>query len=437
MIMLSGGMILANTIVVVGMQWGDEGKGKITDFLAGKADVVVRCQGGNNAGHTVYFDHQKYALHLLPSGVFNPRVVNIMASGMVVHPKALLAEMAQLSHQGVNDYQVYLSDRAHVVMPYHLILDELIEQIRGADAIGTTKKGIGPAYMDKTGRFGIRVCDLLDETRLFNQISVSLAFYNPVLAAFGSDTFDAQALTNEYHRYGVQLRDRITDTGVMLRQLIKENKYILFEGAQGSMLCLDHGTYPFVTSSSPTATSVPLNAGIAPREINRVIGVTKAYSTRVGAGVFPTEITDQIASTIRERGKEYGTTTGRPRRIGWLDGVVIRYGAHINGTTGLALTLLDVLSGLDELKICVAYRLDGNIIDHVPANYQDYLRVEPIYESFPGWQDDISTITLYDALPENCKKYLQAIEMYTETKIAVLSLGPDRTQTVVLDPSIQ
>ena len=423
---------MAKTVVVIGTEWGDEGKGKITDYLATRADVVVRSQGGNNAGHSIFFAQKKFALHLIPSGIFNPKIMNIMAGGMVINPKALAKEIDNLIKQEITDFQLYISDRAHVVMPYHLELDRLYESLKNENALGTTKNGIGPAYADKATRLGIRFGDLIHKDSLFRQVNNALAFYNPVFETFGKNTFSPEQITEEYYIYGQMFEKYITDTSILLDKAIKADKYVLFEGAQGTMLCLDHGTYPFVTSSSPTAAGVPLAAGIAPQYIKEVVGVTKAYSTRVGAGVFPTEFEDEITKYIREKGHEYGTTTGRARRIGWLDMNVIRHAVRINGLTGLAVTLVDVLSEIKELKICIAYELDGKIIDYIPGNYDEYKRCKPIYDSFPGWDEDITQIKNFEALPENCINYLKAIEMLSGTKITVLSLGPDREQTVIL-----
>lgn len=423
---------MARAVVVVGTQWGDEGKGKITDYLAAHADVVVRSQGGNNAGHSIFFAGKKLALHLIPSGILNSKTINVMAGGMVIDPFALKTEITMLRNNGIGDFRLFISDRAHVVMPYHLVLDELYEELRQGDAIGTTRKGIGPAYADKANRFGIRFGDLLHKDTLVKAVRDSLAFYNPVFHSFSQPEFSWEKIVSDYHALGMEFRDYITDTSLLLDRLFKEDKKILFEGAQGTMLCIDHGSYPFVTSSSPTAAAVPLGAGIAPQRIDDVIGVVKAYTTRVGAGTFPTEFEDKTAAFIRERGHEYGTTTGRPRRIGWLDMNIIRHAQRLNGINGLAITLLDVLSGLEEIKIAVAYKLDGKTITHVPGNYQDFQRLEPIYESFPGWEEDISGIRNYSDLPENCRNYLQAIERLANTKITIISLGPSREQTVIL-----
>lgn len=423
---------MAKTVVVVGTEWGDEGKGKITDYLAMHADVVVRSQGGNNAGHSIFFARKKYALHLIPSGIFNPKIMNVMAGGMVINPKALAKELDNLTKQGITNFQLYISNKAHVVMPYHLELDGLYESLRSENALGTTKNGIGPAYADKATRFGIRFGDLIHKEYLLRHIIEALSFYNPVLEKFGKNTFSPEQIAEEYYTYGKMFDRYVTDTSILLDNAIKAEKSILFEGAQGTMLCLDHGTYPFVTSSSPTAAGVPLAAGIAPQNIKDVLGVTKAYSTRVGAGVFPTEFEDETARYIREKGHEYGTTTGRARRIGWLDMNVIRHSVRINGLTGLAVTLVDVLSGIKELKICIAYELNGKTIDYIPGNYDEYKKCIPIYETYLGWDQDITQIKDFESLPDNCINYLKAIETLSGTKITVLSLGPEREQTVIL-----
>ncbi|MDD3122190.1 MAG: adenylosuccinate synthase [Candidatus Izemoplasmatales bacterium] len=421
-----------HTIVVVGTQWGDEGKGKITDFLARKADVVVRSQGGNNAGHTIQIDKQKFALHLIPSGIFNPNIKNVMANGMVIYPKALFEEISILESRGITNYQLYISDRAQVVMPYHLELDDLMESLKGDQAVGTTKKGIGPAYTDKASRFGIRIGDLLYKESLLESIKMALNYINPVLKTFNRETFNADLIADEYFEYGLKLKSYITDTSLLLQDALDYHQKILFEGAQGTMLCIEHGTYPFVTSSSPTAASVPLASGIAPQAISEVIGITKAYTTRVGGGAFPTEFEDEISALIREVGHEYGTTTGRPRRIGWLDTVILRHARRINGITGLSIMLLDVLSGLKQIKICISYELDGRIIHNVPGNYRDFLRCKPIYSTYPGWSEDISNVTSFEELPKNCQNYLFAIEEFTGVKVTIFSVGPDRKQTVSL-----
>ncbi len=404
-----------NNIVVLGTQWGDEGKGKITDFLATNADVVVRFQGGNNAGHTVVFNQTKYALHLLPSGILNPNCINIMANGMVINPKAFYQELSQIK----NKYQLFVSDRAHITMPYHIEMDKQNEE---KDMIGTTHKGIGPTYADKANRKGIRVGDYIGSNRL--------EVIKKALEKESLSLENIEALMLEYIKYSDYLKPFVTDTSYMLNELVHDKK-ILFEGAQGVMLCLDHGTYPYVTSSSPTAASVPLNTGLAPWFIKGAIGVTKAYTTRVGNGPFPSEIFSPLAHEIRERGHEYGTTTGRPRRIGYLDTVIINYTKRVSGLTALAITLLDVLSGVDELKIVTSYLLDGKIIDRIPSVVSDFYRCEPVYITLPGWKEDITLVKSFDELPKAAQAYIHKIEALTGLDVAIFSVGPDRMQTIV------
>jgi adenylosuccinate synthase len=423
---------MGKRVVIVGSQWGDEGKGKITDYLAEKADVVVRSQGGNNAGHTIIFNNRKFALHLIPSGIFKPNIINIMANGMVINPIALLEELDILNKQGIKKFNLFISNRAHVVMPYHLDLDVLYEALKSEEAVGTTKKGIGPAYMDKVARIGIRMSDLLNRDSLEKRLETNLAFTNMILKANNKPVYSKSELLKEFIEIGNILKPYITDTSYMLNEYIKQDKNILFEGAQGSMLCVDHGTYPYVTSSSPTAAAIPINTGIASEFITEVIGVTKAYTTRVGEGVFPTEFEDEVARKIREVGHEYGTTTKRPRRIGWLDLVVLKHVKRINGLNNLSIMLLDVLTGIDNLKICYSYQLDGKEIDYIPADYNDYKRCIPIYLILPGWTEDISNANSFSDLPENCQNYLKIIEEKLETQVTIFSVGPDREQTVTL-----
>jgi adenylosuccinate synthase len=423
---------MGKRVVVVGTQWGDEGKGKITDYLANKADVVVRSQGGNNAGHTILFNNKKYALHLIPSGIFNPNIINIMANGMVINPKALLKELDTLKNKGITDYKLFISNRAHVVMPYHIELDEVYENLKGENKVGTTKKGIGPAYADKVNRIGIRMVDLLNKANLKEKIKTALQPANILLKSQKKSTFNEEDLCDEFYAIGKILKKYICDTSVLLDKLINEDKNVLFEGAQGSMLCLDHGTYPFVTSSSPTAASISVNTGVAPNIIDEVIGVTKAYTTRVGEGVFSTEFEDETAKMIREVGHEYGTTTKRPRRIGWLDLVVLKHVKRINGLTGICIMLLDVLTNVEYIKICTGYMLNGEIIDYIPADYSEYKRCIPVFEVFPGWSEDITEVKSFEELPKNCQNYLKIIENYLGVNVAIFSVGPDRLQTVTL-----
>lgn len=418
------------TLVVCGVQWGDEGKGKMTDYLAQRADVVVRFQGGNNAGHTITFSGQKFALQSIPSGIFNPHITNIMANGMVINPKAALEELDRLEARGIRDYKLFISDRAAVIMPYHLMLDGAYEQSLGDKKIGTTKKGIGPAYTDKYSRIGIRMGDLIDPEYFAQRLRAALRIKNMELKMLGLEELDFDTIYNEYLEYGRRLRDRITDTSILLNRLVEEGKKVLFEGAQGVMLCIDNGTYPFVTSSSPTAASVPLGAGLAPRYIDNVLGICKAYTTRVGAGPFPTELDGDIANQIRERGHEYGTVTGRPRRVGYIDCVALRHACRVAGVDHLSIMLFDVLSGLKTIKLCTAYMLDGEQIDYVPACLSKLERCTPVYEEMPGWQEEITNCRSFDELPRAAQAYLSRIAELTHTEIAFVSVGPDRTQTI-------
>ncbi len=420
--------------VVVGTQWGDEGKGKVTDYLAQKADVCVRFQGGNNAGHTIVFNNEKYALHLIPSGIFNPNTKNVLANGMVVNLKAFFEELNMLESRGITNYQLYLSDRAHVIMPYHIELDGALEELKGSGKIGTTKRGIGPCYTDKASREGVRIGEILgDEKALLEKLKGNLAVKNILFKALGKEEFDAQEMFDYLMSFKEKLKKYVTDTSVLLNKSIENDEKILFEGAQGVMLCLDHGTYPMVTSSSPTAASVSTNTGIAPAFVDNALGVTKAYTTRVGSGVFPTEFEDEIANQIRTAGNEFGTSTGRPRRIGWLDTVILSHAKRVSGLTGLSIMLLDVLSGVEKLKICTSYKLNGEEISHIPANIEDYEKCEPVYIEVDGWNEDITGVTSFEQLPKNAQNYLKTIEKLVGLPIKIFSVGPDRTQTILLE----
>ncbi len=413
-------------IVIVGSQWGDEGKGKITDYLAQKANVVVRYQGGNNAGHTVIFDGQKHSLHLIPSGILNPNITNIMANGMVIDPKGLIDELSKLT----NDYQLFISNRAQIVLPFHKTIDKINEDKLEGQKIGTTHKGIGPAYTDKYARVGLRVSEFIDPVLFEAYLDRMLPQKNEILKEAGYKAIDKKALLDEYLAYAKFMKPFVCDTSILLNKLIEEDKKVLFEGAQGIMLCTDHGTYPYVTSSSPTAASVPINSGIAPWLLEGSIGVTKAYTTRVGEGVFPSEMFDELAHEIRERGHEYGTTTKRPRRIGWLDTVVLRHAKRVSGLSYLSVTLLDVLSTIKKLKIVTHYELDGEIIDFVPADINTYERCKPVYIELDGWDDDITGVKSFDELPENAKAYLNKLSELVGVKLGMFSVGPDRLQTI-------
>lgn len=419
-----------NSLVIVGTGWGDEGKGKITDYLSKKFDICVRFQGGNNAGHTIKFNNNKYALNLIPSGIFNQNIQNIMSNGMVIDLKALVNEIDILKSKGFDCGNLHISDRAHVLFPYHIQLDEIFENIKGNDKVGTTKKGIGPCYTDKSMRIGLRIGDLLNKDSFYKKLSQNVEYVNKLLSIFNSTTFDVNELYNEYTSYANIIKPHIKDTSLFLMNALNENKKILFEGAQGIMLCLDHGTYPYVTSSSPSAASVALNCGIPPQSIQKVLGITKSYTTRVGEGVFPTELFSDISNTIRETAHEYGTTTGRARRIGWLDTVVLKHGKRISGITDLAITLLDVLTGFEKLKICTSYMLDGKEIDYIPSTIEELNKCKPVYIELDGWYEDISNVKSFNNLPKNAKNYIHKIEEITGINVSIISVGPDREQTI-------
>lgn len=416
--------------VVVGTQWGDEGKGKIIDVLADRADYVVRFQGGNNAGHTVVVNGEKFILKLLPSGVLHGGTC-VIGPGVVVDPKVLLEELASLETRGAKTDHVIISDRAQVIMPYHVKLDELREAKEGGLKIGTTKKGIGPCYEDKISRYGIRMADLLDMPQFEEKLKRNLAMKNEIFTKiYGVDPLDYDKILADYKGYIEKIKHRIKDTIPIVNKALDENKLVLFEGAQAMMLDINYGTYPYVTSSSPTTGGVTTGAGVSPRKIDKGIGVMKAYTTRVGEGPFVTELLGEFGEKVRQIGGEYGAVTGRPRRCGWLDLVVGRYATMINGLTDIVITKIDVLSGLGKLKICTAYEIDGERYESVPANTDLLYRAKPIYEELDGWDEDITKVQKYEDLPENCKKYLKRIEEIVKCKISVVSVGPDRTQNI-------
>lgn len=420
-------------IVVVGSQWGDEGKGKITNFIAKDADMVVRYQGGNNAGHTIYVDGKKFELSAVPSGIFNPERLAVIGNGSVVNPKALLEELASIQVEGITTDNLRISDRAHVIFPYHMLIDRLADAKKGDGKIGTTGRGIGPAYMDKAARTGIRVVDLLDEEVLRERLTTVLAEKNEILEKiYGEEPLDLEELVTEFAQYGQTLKPYITDTTVIVNDYLDADKQVLLEGAQGAMLDIDHGTYPYVTSSSPVGGGATIGAGIGPTKIDSVVGVAKAYTSRVGDGPFPTELFDETGDRIREIGHEYGVVTKRPRRIGWLDTVVLRHASRIGGFTHLSLNSLDVLSGLPTLKIAVGYELDGKRIDHYPASLSEVRRAKPVYEELPGWDEDITDIKSRDALPENAQKYLKRVEELIGVPLYTFAVGPSNEQTIVL-----
>src|SRR5436305_2978638 len=418
-------------VAVIGGQWGDEGKGKIVDELSVGADFVVRFQGGSNAGHRVVHEKGAFAFRLVPSGILYPNTTCIIGNGVVVDPKGLIAEMEELQHQGVDVSHLYISERAHVVMPYHFLLDKLEEEARGADKIDSTQRGIGPAYVDKHARIGIRMADLLDVDTFRAKLSTILHHKNRMITQiYGQPPLSLEEIHGEYFVYGLQLRSHIADTQKMLHDALSDHKTILLEGAQGALLDIDFGTYPFVTSSSTLAANAAVGAGLPPRSIDRVIGVYKAYITRVGSGPMPTELFDTFGQEMRSRGHEYGTNTGRTRRCGWFDAVAGRFVAQLNGLDACVITKLDVLDTFPTIKICTAYNLRGNIIHSLPATPSDLSACEPIYEEVEGWQCTTSDTHSYEELPAAAKAYLKRLEELLETPIAMVSVGPKRGRTI-------
>lgn len=423
-----------SSVVVVGTQWGDEGKGKITDFLSENAEVIARYQGGDNAGHTIVIEGTKYKLHLIPSGIFYPEKISVIGNGVVVNPKSLVKELAYLHDASITTDNLRISDRAHVILPYHIKLDQLQEDAKGDNKIGTTIKGIGPAYMDKAARVGIRIADLLDKEIFAERLKTNLEQKNREFTKmYEVDPIAFDDIFEEYYDYGQQIKKYVTDTSVILNDALDAGKRVLFEGAQGVMLDIDQGTYPYVTSSNPVAGGVTIGSGVGPSKISKVVGVCKAYTSRVGDGPFPTELNDEIGHQIREVGHEYGTTTGRPRRVGWFDSVVMRHSRRVSGLTNLSLNSIDVLTGLDEVKICVAYDLDGERIDYYPASLETLQRCTPIYETLPGWSEDITGVRHLDELPETAKNYVRRVSELVGVKISTFSVGPGRDQTNVLE----
>lgn len=422
-----------STLIVLGAQWGDEGKGKMTDYLAEDAEVVVRFQGGNNAGHTVVVGENEYKLHLIPSGILYSDKLNVLGNGVVIDPAALFTEIEYLKTVGieVTPERLAISDRAQVILPYHKVLDALKEKARGKNDIGTTKKGIGPAYTDKVERCGIRICDLLHKEVLREKLQINIEDKNKVITSiYGEEPLDFEAIFNEYVEFGERIRPFVKETSVKVYESIKADKKVLFEGAQGMLLDIDYGTYPYVTSSNTIAGGVCTGVGIGPTMITNAIGIAKAYTTRVGKGPFPTELHDEMGEHIRQVGHEYGVTTGRARRCGWLDLVIVKTTTRVCGLTSLAITKMDTLAGIEKIKVCVGYELDGNVIDYFPASLEDLARCTPVYEEFDGWDESIADARSYDAIPENAKKYLKRIEEITGARIAIVSVGPKRDQTM-------
>jgi adenylosuccinate synthase len=424
-----------STVVVVGTQWGDEGKGKITDFLAESAEVVARYQGGNNAGHTIIIQDKKYKLHLIPSGIFYSNKVCVIGNGMVINPAALLEEIQYIHDNGFSTENLKISDRAHVIMPYHMLLDGLEEDRKGDNKIGTTRKGIGPAYMDKAARNGIRIADLLDPEEFESRLRAMVLEKNHLIEqVYGTRGLEVEPILKEYLAFAEVLRPYVVDTSVVLNNSIDQGKRVLFEGAQGVMLDIDQGTYPYVTSSNPTAGGVCIGAGVGPTKINQVIGVAKAYTTRVGDGPFPTEQNNEVGDWIREKGHEYGTTTGRARRVGWFDSVVVRHARRVSGITGLSLNSIDVMTGLDTVKICTAYKYKGELIEYYPASLKMLSECEAVYEELPGWSEDITGVRDLADLPENARHYLERVSQLTGIPISIFSVGRNREQTNQVRP---
>ena len=423
-----------SAVVLIGAQWGDEGKGKITDFLARKADLVVRYQGGNNAGHTVVVGDEEFKLHLIPSGILYPDKTCLIGNGVVIDPAVLIKELEYLAARGIKTDQLRISPRAHIIMPYHKRLDEVEEERKGANKIGTTRRGIGPAYMDKAARVGIRIVDLLDAEEFEQILELNLAEKNRLLdKVYNAEGFDKKEVMEEYLGYAEILRKYVDDVSVIINEGLKRGQKVLFEGAQGTLLDLDHGTYPYVTSSHPISGAACIGAGIGPTRITKVIGVVKAYTTRVGEGPFPTELFDEMGTLIRDKGHEYGTTTGRARRCGWYDAVIARYAVRLSGLDCLAITKLDVLDGLETIRICTGYQYKGEVLTEFPASLKVLAECKPIYEEMPGWTEDISGAKKFEELPLNAQKYVNRLCELSGVKAAILGVGTQRTQTIVLE----
>lgn len=418
--------------IVVGTQWGDEGKGKIIDIIASRADVVVRSQGGNNAGHTVVNDGQTYKLHLIPSGILYKNTLCLIGAGVVLDPKDLLSEIDSLSSRGISFDNLKIDPRAHVVMPWHITLDGLSEKFRGNSDIGTTKRGIGPCYMDKYERCGIRVYDLVHPEVFAEKVRMTGKLKNKIITeVYGGEPHDIEAIIKEYTEYGKRLAKYVDDVSVIVYEAAKANKTIMFEGAQATLLDIDFGTYPYVTSSHPLSAGVCVGTGVGPMIISNIIGVAKAYTTRVGKGPFPTELDDETGETIRNNGGEFGTTTGRPRRTGWFDAVIVRHSVRVNGLSSLAINKLDTLGGIGDLKVCVAYKKpDGTVIENFPATLEELADCVPVYETLKGFDDDISSCRSFDELPEACKKYIERLEELCDCHISMVGVGPDREQII-------
>jgi len=417
--------------VIVGLQWGDEGKGKTTDVLAEQVAMVVRYQGGDNAGHTVVLGEEVFKLHLVPSGVLYPHITSVIGPGVVVNPATLISELDGLMARGVDVSKVRVSRSAHVVMPYHIALDRALEMRLGGEAVGTTHRGIGPAYADRALRIGLRIEDLLDPARFRHKLARTLPDKNAGLARTeGMPSFDLDELVETAAEQGKRLAPHLADTTWLVQHALSRGEYVLLEGAQGTLLDIDHGSYPYVTSSNPIAGGACTGGGIGPLQVDEVIGVMKAYSTRVGSGPYPTELLDDIGAGIASRGREFGTTTGRPRRVGWFDAVSLRYAVAVNSVSSIMLNKLDILSGIDELLLCVAYEIDGERVEIWPSSADVLAEARPIYERFPGWKEAIHGVRALNDLPDNAKRYVSALEQQAGVPIALISVGPERTQTI-------
>ena len=420
-------------VVLLGAQWGDEGKGKATDLLGDRVDYVVRYQGGNNAGHTVVIGDQKYALHLLPSGILSPNVIPVIGNGVVIDPAVLLTEIKGLNERGINTSKLKISTNAHLITPYHRTIDKVSERFLGKSKIGTTGRGIGPAYADKINRIGIRVQDLFDQSILKQKIEAALHDKNQILVkVFNRKGITVEEVINEYLGYAEILKPYVTDTSLLLDQALQQGKVVLLEGSQGTLLDVDHGTYPFVTSSNPTAGGASTGSGIGPTKITRVIGILKAYTTRVGSGPFPTELFDEDGEALRKIGGEVGVTTGRNRRCGWFDAPIARYAVRINGLTDFFLTKLDVLTGWEKIPVCVAYEIDGKRVEELPASQSDFHHAKPIYEYLSGWKENISKAKSVADLPKNAQEYVKFLEKISGAPMSAIGVGPGRDETIVV-----
>jgi adenylosuccinate synthase len=420
-------------VVLLGAQWGDEGKGKATDLLGDQVDYVVRYQGGNNAGHTVVIGDQKYALHLLPSGILSPNVIPVIGNGVVIDPAVLLMEIKGLNERGINTSKLKISTNAHLITPYHRTIDKVSERFLGKSKIGTTGRGIGPAYADKINRIGIRVQDLFDQSILKQKIEAALHDKNQILVkVFNRKGITVEEVISEYLQYAEILKPYVTDTSLLLDQALHQGKVVLLEGSQGTLLDVDHGTYPFVTSSNPTAGGASTGSGIGPTKITRVIGILKAYTTRVGSGPFPTELFDEDGEALRKIGGEVGVTTGRNRRCGWFDAPIARYAVRVNGLTDFFLTKLDVLTGWEKIPVCVAYEIDGKRVEELPASQSDFHHAKPIYEYLPGWKENISKAKTVADLPKNAQEYVKFLEKISGAPMSAIGVGPGRDETIVV-----